>query len=245
MTYKSYDWMRYLHSIKEKCKNKTIDIKKGQSKAAVIIEPRKDEMLELVIYNFMYFLSDDWSLYIIHGTENGEYVKEITKDMGDIYYCQINMSNLDIFQYNSLLTSPGFYDIFHCDNILIFQIDTILRKKIPDSLLQYDYVGAPWSDIKVGNGVGNGGLSLRKVSAIKSVLNNIPYDGTQEDMFISKACYLLNMNLPTYNVASCFAIETYWNEDPIGIHKPLIGCLIQHPEFSYSKYMLLFDSNKL
>jgi hypothetical protein len=211
--------MDYLNKIKNLYIEKNIKINKNKPYAACIIEPRNDPILELVIYNFMYYLSDNWSLYIFHGTDNEQYVKNITKNMGDIYYHNLNVKNLTIRDYNKLCTSIDFYKQFHCDKILIFQLDTLLRKKIPIEYMQYDYVGAPWKN-KI---VGNGGLSLRDKRAMIDVLSKFPFIYNEnEDYYFAKVCLMFNKKIPTFDIACKFSIECVWNDDPIGMHNPHI-----------------------
>lgn len=87
--------------------------------------------------------------------------------------------------YSRLLTNKHFYETFdHYDYILLYQLDAWVFK---DELhywaeKQYDYIGAPWLEAppitsgkkplinlskKLVNKVGNGGLSLRKISSHK------------------------------------------------------------------------------
>ncbi len=81
--------------------------------------------------------------------------------------------------YNKLLLSKSFYSRFlNYDYILICQTDVLILK---DELLawctqDFDYIGAPWISAKEKNnyailGVGNGGLSLRRVAAHLDTLN--------------------------------------------------------------------------
>jgi acid phosphatase family membrane protein YuiD len=55
MCFKSDSWMKFLHYYKTKFDNENIKLKIGHNKTAVIIEPRLDILVELVIKNFMYF----------------------------------------------------------------------------------------------------------------------------------------------------------------------------------------------
>lgn len=83
--------------------------------------------------------------------------------------------------YNSLLKSKQFYNAFEAFRyILIYQLDAfVFRDELEDwCKKEYDYIGAPW--IADNNGelmerkywkVGNGGLSLRKVSYCLKVLS--------------------------------------------------------------------------
>jgi hypothetical protein len=221
--------MDYLYKHKEMFDTKKIQLIRGLPNTAVIIEPRntESEMLELVVKNFMYYLHKDWSLMIIHGTENADLVDELCKSIGEVYLVKLNVSNLSMRQYNQLSVSSDLYNIIPTENILMFQTDTILRKPIPEELLNYAYVGAPW---KLGlpwseatGGIGNGGLSLRKKSAMLHIIQyyNHPHKGIMnEDIYFSMACQHLKMNRPSYDLAKTFSIETVFHPDPIGIHKP-------------------------
>jgi hypothetical protein len=76
--------------------------------------------------------------------------------------------------YNALLLSRPFYERFAaCDYILIHQLDAFVFSDALDRFceLGYDYIGAPWSHhTPARRCVGNGGFSLRKVSAALRVL---------------------------------------------------------------------------
>lgn len=82
---------------------------------------------------------------------------------------------------------------------LVFQTDTCLCGEGPpvSDFFAYDYVGAPWGPLaqaafaSAGTGlpavpVGNGGLSLRRVSAMYALASRHPWDGsTPEDVWFS------------------------------------------------------------
>lgn len=87
---------------------------------------------------------------------------------------------------------------------LIFQTDTCLCGSGPPiaDFLAYDYVGAPWGPLTTINAsalsnqgsklpplplpVGNGGLSLRRISAMLAVTSQHAWDGfTPEDSWFS------------------------------------------------------------
>lgn len=87
--------------------------------------------------------------------------------------------------YNSLLKSSNFYaSFFSYDYILIAQLDALVFTDKLDywCSLDYSYIGAPWFDgmgqPKPGYkliGVGNGGLSLRRVKDFLDVLSGYKY----------------------------------------------------------------------
>jgi hypothetical protein len=83
--------------------------------------------------------------------------------------------------YNKLMLSRGFYDAFKAyEYILIYQLDCLVFSKDLKSWCDkgWDYVGAPWfrgykDDTSEGFwAVGNGGLSLRRVSTFRKVLRS-------------------------------------------------------------------------
>lgn len=88
----------------------------------------------------------------------------------------------NIAAYNKLLMSAKFYRKFHeYKYILISQLDSyIFRDELAMWCQQgYDYIGAPWVLANKNgykfDGVGNGGLSLRKVSSHLKALQSFSY----------------------------------------------------------------------
>ena len=204
---------------------------------AVIVEPREHKALSFVLNNFLENLSDEWNIIIMHGNKNISYIQNIIqtdlkKYVNRIKMINLNVDNLTIADYNQLLISEKFYESIPTEIFLIFQTDTIIcenQKKRINDYLQYDYVGAPWerhSNLtdkdklkdtdKTG---GNGGLSLRKKSKMLEIIRNCKYNNENEDSYFSNSC-LNNLNLPTFQEAKQFSVETVFNEKSFGVHKP-------------------------
>ncbi len=177
--------------------------------------------------------------------------------------------------YNQLMLSKDFYSAFALfDYLLIHQADVFLFKDELQSWCDkgYDYIGAPWfrpdklnrstifnslERIKLSlksnkvyanrhNNVGNGGLSLRKISSALSVLSAAkpallsPYqknlsDAYNEDIFWSfVAPQILDYKIPEWQEGMKFAVEfhpeiayEYIKDLPFGCHAPLK----HNPEF--------------
>ena len=106
----------------------------------------------------------------------------------------------DISGYNRLMLDRNFYAAFaEYEYILIYQLDAfVFRDELLDFCnLEYDYIGAPWLSGRYHFidrkhciwRVGNGGLSLRKVSAFRAVLEKKEREVKQytknEDLFFS------------------------------------------------------------
>ncbi len=136
--------------------------------------------------------------------------------------------------YNHLLLSSEFYELFLPNEfVLILQTDAILLRDELDhwTSLPFDYVGAPWPrgnellvQIPPFEGafarpvkalVGNGGLSLRRISGCLSLLKEFPValqiflqTGSSEDLFFSFMGLLSkSFVLPNEITASLFSTE--------------------------------------
>ena len=122
-----------------------------------------------------------------------------------------------------ILTSVGFYDNFQSEFVLIFQTDSIIRKRINSMFFRYDWVGAPWPWHKSGpdnsgGGGGNGGLSLRRVSAIKKVCKEHgPQKVEPEDWWFKD--FINPDRMPVYEIAQRFSVEHQFDENPVGLHQ--------------------------
>jgi hypothetical protein len=220
---------------------------------AIIIEPREHKALSLVLNNFIKNLDKNWTFYIYHGINNEEFINniidnELIEYKNKITLINLNVENVSFEDYNKLLYNNNFYDKINTEMFLIFQTDSLISKqysKLIYNFIEYDYVGAPWT-----NGmVGNGGLSFRKTNKMKEILNNTSYyyikDNNEElmneDIFFSNneniffnTDYIketndnidknnfINNNVykPSLEEAKFFSVETIYNEMSFGIHKP-------------------------
>lgn len=195
---------------------------------AIIIEPRLHKALEYVLENFMENLSNNWDFIIFHGNLNKNYIIDILnsnfllkENINRIKLINLNINNLTIKDYNDLLVSKNLYKNIPTEIFLIFQTDSIICKKNKDLInyfLKYDYIGAPWKDKTVGNG----GLSLRRKSKMLEIIDNCPYTNQPEDVYFGKACPEIFRNIPSFENAKEFSVETVYNDKSFGVHKPWV-----------------------
>jgi hypothetical protein len=220
---------------------------------AIIIEPRQHKALSLVLNNFIKNLDKNWIFYIYHGINNEEFIKNIIENElkdyeNKITLINLNVENLSFDDYNKILYSNSFYNKINTEMFLIFQTDSLISNqysKLIYNFIEYDYVGAPWTN----KCIGNGGLSFRKTNKMKKILNNTSYyyikDNNEElmneDIFFSnneevffKTDYIketndnidknnfINNNVykPSLDEAKFFSVESIYNEMSFGIHKP-------------------------
>jgi len=220
-------WSNYLKQF-DLDKSHFQNITRNTDKYCVIVEPRIDKMLILVIKNFMYLLQNKhYGLIIFHGTDNKEFLEKNLEGWNNIIYIDINKNNLTIQEYNQLYCSSIFWKILlniGCKYALTFEIDTVLLKDNIDDFLMYDYIGAPWCIKWLGClEVGNSGLSLRNVNKMLEITSTCPlYNNMNNDIYLSYWCLQKKYNIPTIEIAKQFSVETIYYNDPCGMHKPHI-----------------------
>ena len=157
---------------------------------------------------------------------------------------------------NEVQVRPELYSALPAgtDALLVFQSDGLLcdapanASALREFAASYDYVGAPWplagwgvapyhpsgSPAAVG---GNGGLSLRSRAAMLRAINAAPWDGENEDAWLSRQTYAMGGRLPSYERAGEWGFEGVLTARggvrPLGFHKPWIA-IGQH--FTASEY---------
>lgn len=197
----------------------------SEAHTVVLIEPRKSKAIPLVVKNMLENLDASWKMIIFHGTRNGEWLKKLlTEKLKDyaprITLIDLKRDNLDIDAYNKLMMSREILDQIPTEVFLVVQTDSIICKKsahILKEFMKYDYVGAPWAG---RDGVGNGGFSLRRKSMMLKIVEKCPTLNHNEDGFFSGGCDGAHPHKPSFKEAKRFSIETEYNGESFGIHKP-------------------------
>jgi hypothetical protein len=194
---------------------------------AVIVEPRKHRATQFVLTNILTNLDERWDVIFYHGTENGEWVRQIVEQhlsyqRHRITFRSLGVKNLTIRGYNDLLVSRSFNAQIPTETFLIFQTDSMIcpkyRGRIYEYIGRYDYVGAPWYN----NGqpeIGNGGFSLRRRSAMLDIISWYHYNGENEDIYFALGCADGIHRLPSIDKAHAFAIEMINTRQAFGVHK--------------------------
>lgn len=205
----------------------------------VIVEPRQHPALKMVVQNMISHGPLDAPILIMHGLDNEKYVHTIFKGFKQIKFHNLKINNLSIANYSKLLFTKHFWTILGRmapkkmnDLALIFQTDSFV---IPGPRSRWDYwlnskyayVGAPWRrrmKHKLKRTVGNGGFSLRSISASRDILKQIdPNTNNPEDVVFSNAfLHSKTHSLPSPEQAmkfSCESTRPHPDRPPIGIHK--------------------------
>jgi hypothetical protein len=156
------------------------------SKVALLIENRALPSLAPLLLHFISVVPPDWRFRFMGSPESVAFVNkshavrsQVNSGKLDLTYIPTNMSTNGQEMISRFLTNLWLYEtvLRPAEWLLVFQTDSILcansRQNLND-YLDYDWVGAPWNPS--GRFGGNGGLSLRRVSAIGeyTAMDNMP-----------------------------------------------------------------------
>lgn len=217
----------------------------------IIIEPRRHKALEFVLRNMLENTMNSWPIIVFHGTNNGDYVKEIVDRIKTqrIQLIQLNVDNLNQKTYSELLASSNIiYEHIHTKYLLIFQTDSMIFPQFRDLIHRYiemdiDYVGAPWkisnyTPTKVREFIGNGGLSLRKKVTMLKIMEKHPWKEASEwleDLYFTKPYEDVVCKKPSYKDAKEFCVDEVYSPVSFGCHKVWVHSFFpelvrMHPE---------------
>jgi len=202
------------------------EIRYPTDRCAVIVELRRHPHLSYILRNIVHFLDETWGLHIFHGSDNERFVKEIVQGWGDVHLTNLQKKNLTKEEYSLLLTSLEFWQGIESEHILLFQTDSILRRRGIERFLGYDYVGAPWKSEDSPPVGGNGGFSLRRSSAMLKILQHDRGDipRVPEDIYFCTKLAEGGFNVAPKDVALEFSVEELFHPDPLGTHIPRQLC---------------------
>lgn len=196
--------------------------KTATNKCAVIVEPRKHELLEPIIRN-LFDKIEGWNLHIFCGTENHDFVKDLLPDW-EYKITNTGFANLkdgidgNEDSYNHLLVQPSFWEEIEEENILIFQVDCLFLNGFDVERFMeegYGFIGSPYNfgdrapdgslieDLVCPPDRGfnlNGGLSLRKRSLMLKSLDDGGYDGMVAKLAVFRKEHGLNVSAFTSEV---------------------------------------------
>lgn len=154
----------------------------NETKVALLIENRPNPILAPLTLHFMSVVPPDWRFRFMGSLESVEHINKsvairehVAAGKLDLTYIPSNMTTGSQEEISRFLTNLWLYEtvLQPAEHLLIFQTDSILcanSRQTLNDFLEYDWVGAPWNP--EGKFGGNGGLSLRRVSAIIDVLRN-------------------------------------------------------------------------
>jgi hypothetical protein len=185
--------------------------------AAVIVETRPNVNIITAVEERLTLLPSNTDLFIFTCRTN-RFLK-IVFPKAQI----VQMDPISLVEYNRLLASPEFWDIFRYVyfRVYIFQSDgKLLRSGIEYFLdLPFGYYGAPW---KFQDHGGNGGESLRDPELMHELAIKYPHDDvTNEDIYFSNLLYhRFPDKLAPRSVCLKWGVETVFTLGSLTTHAP-------------------------
>ena len=216
---------------------------------AYIVETRPHANLPIVLKNADNCLPHEWKIIVFCGPDNEDYVEQETSKLDHrvVRHIKLEKPIKSLKNYNDLLLSTWFWQQFDTENLLGFQVDSLFnegQKEKLSELVEYDYVGAPWSEgiqrrwDYIPSFGGNGGVCFSKRSARLKALELATqpyitgephYQILNEDIWFSLAFHELGFRLPERHIATRLFVESVYSPQAFAVHKP--WCYLAEADF--------------
>jgi hypothetical protein len=176
--------------------------------------------------HFMSVVPPDWRFRFMGSVDSVEYLnksmairEQVAAGKLDLTYIPANMSTGSQEEISRFLTNLWLYEVVlqPAEWLLVFQTDSILCANSRHTLneyLDFDWVGAPWNP--QGRFGGNGGLSLRRVSAIIDVLRNqerVPGSEPEDVWLTERLGHRPGSKLANGTISSTFSGEMHSGDE--------------------------------
>jgi hypothetical protein len=185
----------------------------------VIIERRIHENLQFILHNAAWATATGWRVAIVCSDVNAVYCETIAEGKALIipFFKGNPERSRARDEYNETLKTPEFYEALPSENLLFMEMDSYLRKPIPDFFTEYDYIGSPFSwDMNAAGG----DLTFRKKSIMIDICKNFkPQENFTQDLFVTKGIRELNYQIPNAMDGLTYFLESIMYIDPIGVHQ--------------------------
>lgn len=203
------------------------------TRVALILETRPIPHLPALLTHFISVLPSPWLVRFVGSASAITFLSSSKSLSQHIASGKLKLTLLppqyaisDAEAISVTLTDLSFYKEFlaPAEWLLVFQSDSVIcassERSIEDWVAEnYTYVGAPWN---LGNPWGgNGGLSLRHVPPIISLLENVTRiaQSEWEDRWLSDHLGEMDpVHMPNPEIERYFSVESVWTERPFGYH---------------------------
>lgn len=178
----------------------------------VLVENRDHPFLEPTLKNFSCMLPFA-SLWIIHSIKNKETIDRIVGKYPNITKeCVLPNEGFTVHECDTLKMSPDFWQKFlRFYRVLIFNVDTGIKKNTILRFMHFDYIGAMWYHEPLGLFQGNGGFSLRNPRLMYDItLYHRTYAFPPEDVYFTRSIrdHYPHATMPRQFECEFFSTET-------------------------------------
>lgn len=197
----------------------------GSDKALVIVETRPLFFLPYVVASAIR-THPDWHLYVFGTPDVHTLLGAQCTNYHDVTAVTLS-GRLDQNGYSKLLMSSRFWSLMNEEHVLVFQADCVLVRPTPTKFLEFDYIGPVCGTTDPAQFIMNGGLSLRRRSAMLRAVRGLARGHPSllekpEDVAFCEAMRSSTVHaykLPTLDECNEFAIESIGDPDTaIGMH---------------------------
>lgn len=203
------------------------DIPAQSDRVAVFVGWLEDDRLEYVFRNVLHFLGPGWGLQVIAWRSLMRNILEFTHDWSHVHYTTLDEPEPGPGVLDDMMTRPYFWAMLRGSHCLFFDADSILCSRGVERFMDYDYVGSPWAPGKSFSPyvrVGDGGLSLRRKTAMETIASENQRRNmiSREDVFFAlhTALNADRFRVPGFETARQFSVESDYFSTPIGMHRP-------------------------
>jgi hypothetical protein len=208
-------------SIFNKFWNETNTIPSESNKGIVFVERREHPNLEFCLQNAAYY-ARGFTIHIVCSKANLEFIKKICGSQLENIHLHVEWDNVGTpeqgrLEYNELLKTRRFWEMFSEEYILTMETDSYLLKPIPASIFQYDYIASKWPWLPTEPG--GGGLSWRKVSMMLDIYDRSSSNPPMQDSFASDGVKLLGYTYPDIQTNMNYFTEALCSPSAIGTHQ--------------------------
>ena len=207
---------------------------------AVLIETRESELIEPQILNLLYLTDEDIGLQIFYHNNNKKIIENIIKkyNLTNVSLIKLENNITTNMEYNNFMFSKHFYDNLKGEKILIFQLDSLLLRKLNMIYFKYDWIGAIWNKntltqnkiiktmFKNNLPIGNGGFNIRNIELCGKIAKKYEYKCplinnkrfNEDNIYSWILQRQTNAIFPTVEEAKQFSVETIKYKNPMAIH---------------------------
>ena len=178
----------------------------------ILIENRNHKYLEATLRNFSCMLPFA-SLWIIHSEKNKETIQNLVGSFPNIRTeCSLPDEGFTVKECDTLKMTPEFWKKFiGFHRVLIFNVDTGIKKNSILRFMHFDYIGAMWYHRPLDLDQGNGGFSLRNPRLMLEICSKFPEAAVPpEDVYFARkikdSCP--GARMPTRFECEAFSTET-------------------------------------
>ena len=196
--------------------------KKAQ-RAFIIVERRDHPNFRFVLQNIAWS-NPNMSVYIFCSDINYFFILSLLGNKAEHFnIIKIFTGNPPraeaINDYNKTLKDYRIYEQIDAEYGITVQMDTIFRKKIPDSIFVGDYWGNPWA--WKPKSAGGGGATIRKIGSMITLckLFNNPDNVDAEDVWIADHMNLVGMSYPDIEFRKNHIMESMHVHSPVILHQ--------------------------